>query len=189
MICSAPNCERTHYALGWCQGHYDRNSKRPQEEWDLSPIRRWKPQPKICTVGDCGKPTISRGYCGMHLFRFKKYGDPGIDGSLKPGGSRVRLNTGYIKVHTPQHPRANCDGYVLEHRLVMEQKLGRQLYPFENVHHMNGVRDDNRPENLELWTKAQPSGQRVSDLVDWVLKHYPDDVLAALGRQGVLSFD
>lgn len=57
----------------------------------------------------------------------------------------------------------------------MEAKLGRLLLPGENVHHINGVRDDNRVENLELWIKPQPTGIRVDDAVAYakeILRRY-----------------
>jgi hypothetical protein len=64
---------------------------------------------------------------------------------------------------------------VFEHILVMEERIGRHLLPSETVHHINGVRDDNRPENLELWTRPQPPGIRASDALDWardVIRRY-----------------
>jgi hypothetical protein len=70
-------------------------------------------------------------------------------------------------IHVPGHPRAESSPYVFEHILVAEELLGRYLYPTETVHHRNGVKDDNRPANLELWTKPQPSGIRVRDAIDW----------------------
>lgn len=53
--------------------------------------------------------------------------------------------------------------YIKEHRYVMEQFLGRELFRHENVHHKNGDRGDNRLENLEVWSSSQPSGQRIAD--------------------------
>lgn len=90
---------------------------------------------------------------------------------------------GYIWIWNPEAAQRHRPGtkkpYVLEHRLVMEEKLGRPLLPGENVHHLNGIRDDNRPENLELWVVSQPYGQRPEDLAEWVVDHYPHLVVEA----------
>lgn len=75
---------------------------------------------------------------------------------------------GYVLVFIGKRaPGASKSGHILEHRKVMQELLGRPLRPEENVHHKNGVRDDNRPENLELWSRSQPHGQRVEDKIRW----------------------
>lgn len=84
-------------------------------------------------------------------------------------GGKKHMSTGYVLCYIPGKR------HMLEHRFVMEQILGRPLERYEEVHHKNGIRNDNRPENLELWAKRQPGGQRVADLIEyarWVLETY-----------------
>jgi hypothetical protein len=64
-------------------------------------------------------------------------------------GRPAKLNRdGYVQVYEPTHPRADGGGWIFEHRFVVEQRIGRQLRTEEHVHHLNGIHDDNRSENL-----------------------------------------
>lgn len=118
----------------------------------------------------------------MHYYRRRTRGSVGGAGNERVRGnySWFKMSNGYIG-----RVRPGNKGTDLQHRLVMEQVLGRPLAPFENVHHINGVRDDNRPENLELWVKPQPAGQRAIDLAEWVLATYPDLVAAAMKQRDI----
>jgi endogenous inhibitor of DNA gyrase (YacG/DUF329 family) len=95
----------------------------------------------------------------------------------KPNGSGHKEPHGYIYITKMRHPNSTKSGRIYEHTFVMSNHLGRPLTKGENVHHKNGIRDDNRIENLELWTTSQPAGQRVEDKIKWAeefLEKYKD---------------
>jgi hypothetical protein len=99
-------------------------------------------------------------FCGRHFYRTRKHGSPYRGREAAPRGAGY-LTRGYRIISVGGGVR------MPEHRYVMEQVLGRPLWPDEDVHHRNGDRSDNRPENLELWSSSQPRGQRVADKVAW----------------------
>ena len=99
--------------------------------------------------------------CVVKLRNAERYAELKKSGKWK-GGRKIDWY-GYILVYRPTHPREQ-NGYVFEHRLVMEKKLGRYLWSFETVHHRNANRQDNRIENLELWVGNHGYGARATEV-------------------------
>lgn len=137
--------------------------------------------PKHCVVDGCETNRKGKLYCAAHYYKWKRYGDP-LWQAPKPKGHINKQGYRVVPVPKPIPEWLNptdkmVRSGILEHRLVMSEHLQRPLLSSETVHHKNGVRDDNRLENLELWSKIHPAGSRVKDLIEFakdILKEYED---------------
>lgn len=129
-------------------------------------------QPARCVVEGCDRKTHRAGFCRPHYERVRKYGDPLPHEPIRRATGSGSISHGYRKVPVPPHLRALTNGETpyAEHRLVMAVRLGRPLYPDEVVHHRNGVRTDNRVDNLELWSVAHPKGQTIEEKVRFAVE-------------------
>lgn len=162
--CGVTGCQRKHLAKGLCSMHYDR-SRKDGVLGSAEPLRT--PQ-KSCGYVGCSEPHYGKGWCSYHYVRWSKTGKPAPPEVVEyplPWGEWVPHRQGYV-IRYRQISSRKRQGQ-MQHRYVMEQLLGRPLLREETVHHVNGVRSDNRLRNLELWSSSHPSGQRVKDKVAW----------------------
>lgn len=185
QTCAVRSCDRKAVTRGYCHGHYLRWSRTGDVRED-KPLAR--PERATCCYEGCERGVNTAGWCRSHARRVQLYGTP--DGG-RP--ARVRsteggsISHGYWHVQVPVERRHLVpDGRKkdFEHRLVMAEMIGRPLLPSETVHHLNGDRLDNRPVNLELWSTAQPKGQRVPDKLAFayeILRVYDPEARGALG--------
>lgn len=134
----------------------------------------------LCSVDLCANVENVGTLCAAHYRRLKEWGDVRADLPIKRGKA-IWESGGYRYLTRTGHPNAHKEnGSIAEHRFVMSEMIGRPLLPNETVHHKNGNKKDNRPENLELWASNHPRGQRVADLVTWakeLLELYEPEVL------------
>jgi len=114
--------------------------------WELHKITTRKRKTKICIV--CGEKFIP-----------KHSKSPGLFCGYRCRGRHARkpfvYRKGYKHFCMPTHPNATKQGYIAEHRYIYEKHIGRYLKKNERIHHINGIRDDNRIENLLLMTDSE----------------------------------
>lgn len=201
--CCVGSCDRNAIAKGMCQTHWARNRRHgsPQEH---IPIRGRGGE---CEIDGCKNPKEGRGLCSKHYQRLMKHGDPTRVIRSTPERCRIRgcrnkhfasgackrhwneipesscvTQPGYIMLYRPESDYSYGRGSIMEHRLVMSEMLGRPLLDGESVHHKNGIRHDNRPENLELRVGHHPRGSSIDEIVEWameIMRRYAPEKIGA----------
>ena len=168
--CSYPGCNEPFNSIGYCRPHAARARYGKPMDGTRTPAEE--------QFVECSEPTCDRMVrffyrdsgkilCKPHYQRNRLGKDMSKPvrklARNQPIGSLRKNGQGYmrVKIGPGRHD------WMLEHRWVMEKSLERKLLKQENVHHVNGIKTDNRLENLELWISSHPSGQRVSDKVEW----------------------
>lgn len=166
----------TGYPVPFIRGHTPRT---PRSDRGVLREPRYVPTPDevpsgVCECG-CGKSTPISTRTHRPTRYFRGHPTPFLQGHtpgrFKKGseshrwrGGRI-LRKGYVMLHMPEHPKADSKGYVSEHVVVWEKANGRLPHPNEDIHHINGIKTDNRPENLVALTKSAHAREHAERLV------------------------
>jgi hypothetical protein len=169
--CSLDGCKKPRVAgSSQCSMHKSRRARGMATD---APSRGKSGAP--CKDRGCSEPSQKQGFCRRHYPAAARRGEIRRIYRMRRN-AKGRYENGYREVPHPDRPVM-----VREHRLVMEQFLGRPLKAHETAHHRHGARADNRLSKLELWSTRQPKGQRIADKVEYaleILKLYAPELLA-----------
>jgi hypothetical protein len=158
----------------------------------LRPPPGWRVPSGVCECG-CGQPTDTAPITRRERDQYAGFPMRYVSGHSVAGkargpqknswkGGRYVHKTGYIYVYAPVHPHKNADGYVLEHRLIYERTHGVTLTRRDIVHHLNGQRADNRPENLHCTTRDAHS--LMHQTLDIWREEHPEEAARAARTSG-----
>lgn len=157
--------------------------KNEKPETDFYKTKRTKigllPECKAChskkfKIWKKNNPEKNQGMLDRNFIKYRKKKGLPLNAPRTPKKCpEGRVGTWGYKIicgdHLKGHPCADKYGRILEHRLIMSEHIGRPLHKHETVHHKNGIRTDNRIENLELFTKRHCPGRRVEDQIAWAI--------------------